>query len=341
MQTNLFSFNLPDKLIAKNPSGKRGESRLIVCERNEFCLPLHTLVDELPNLLSPGTVMVFNDTRVRKARVFAQRADTKGVSEFLFLRQTGKGEWDCIVNRTRRKLIGQNWLFPGDTVGTITDIRPDSIHTIKLNPNPDEFWFENHGHIPLPSYIGRAGNCEDEERYQTVYARNTGSAAAPTAGLHFTRKLIESLDKGKIEICWITLQVGLGTFAPVRAKSIQKHNMHFESYSIPQKTAKKVTAAKKEGRKVLAVGTTTVRALESSWNASELASGTGETDLFIYPGYSFKVVDQLFTNFHTPKSTLMMLVSAFLGRERLLEIYDIAIRENYRFFSYGDAMLIR
>lgn len=341
MQTSLFSFNLPDDLIARVPSEKRGDSRLIVCDRNKIGSLLHTVVAELPNLLSPGTVMVFNDTRVRKARVFAKRLDTEGVSEFLFLRKTHKEEWDCIVNRMRKKRIGQNWLFPGNTVGTVTNLRSDNVCTIRLNPNPDESWFESHGHIPLPSYIGRAGNCEDEERYQTVYGRNTGSAAAPTAGLHFTRETMRALREKSIDICWITLQVGLGTFTPVRAREIENHSMRFESYSIPSETAKKVIAAKKDGRKVLAVGTTTVRTLEASWGSDGLAGGAGKTNLFIYPGYKFKVVDQLFTNFHTPKSTLLMLVSAFLGRERLLNLYDIAIEKNYRFLSYGDAMLIR
>jgi len=285
--------------------------------------------------------MTFNDTRVRKARMPAQRPDTGGVAEFLFLRQSREGEWDCLVDRMRRKSIGQNWLFPAGILGTITDLRSDNVCTIKLNPIPDESWFESHGHIPLPSYIGRTGNCEDEERYQTVYGKNTGSAAAPTAGLHFTRGIMRALHENGIELCWITLQVGLGTFAPVRVRKIQNHTMHFECYSIPHETAEKITSAKKDGRKVLAVGTTVVRTLESSWSSNGLTSGAGKTNLFIYPGYRFKVVDQLLTNFHTPESTLLMLVSAFLGRERLLEIYNIAIERNYRFFSYGDAMLIR
>lgn len=341
MRTNLFSFDLPDELIARIPSNRRGDSRLIVCDGNKIGPPLHTAVSELPNFLSPGTVMVFNDTRVRKARVYAKRRDTEGTSEFLFLHQSREGEWDCIVNRMRKKRIGQNWLFPGDTVGTVTNLRSDNVCTVRLDPIPDESWFERYGHIPLPSYIGRTDNREDEERYQTVYGRNIGSAAAPTAGLHFTREIMRALHENDIEICWITLQVGLGTFEPVRVRDIQNHAMHFESYSIPHETAEKVTVAKKDDRKVLAVGTTTVRTLETSWNSGELTSGAGKTNLFIYPGYRFKVVDQLFTNFHTPKSTLLMLVSAFLGRERLLELYEVAIRENYRFFSYGDAMLIR
>jgi len=341
VRTSLFSFSLPDELIASFPSRRRGDSRLIVCDRNKTGSLLHTRVTDLPNLLDPGTVMVFNDTRVRKARVLAQRPDTGGVAEFLFLRQSREGEWDCMVNRMRRKRVGQNWHFPEDILGTITNFRSGDVCTVKLNPIPDESWFESHGHIPLPSYIGRAGNCEDEERYQTIYGRNTGSAAAPTAGLHFTREIMRALHESSIEICWITLQVGLGTFAPVRVRDIENHTMHFEGYSIPDKTAKKVTLAKRDGRKVLAVGTTTVRSLESSWDSNELSGGAGETGLFIYPGYRFKVVDQLFTNFHTPESTLLMLVSAFLGRERLLEIYNIAVEKNYRFFSYGDAMLIR
>ncbi len=341
MQTSLFSFDLPDDLIAQEPPQIRGTSRLMVLDRFGNEKPSHLSITDLPSLVDSGTVMVFNDTRVRKARLFAENKDTGGQGEFLFLNPTPEGSWDCIVDKAKRKKAGQIWVFPGGVCGTITGSPAGDRRTLQLNPVPSESWFEDYGHIPLPPYMRRPDNPEDSERYQTVYARNTGSAAAPTAGLHFTEEIIDTLEEKGVETAWVTLQVGLGTFAPVRADNITDHPMHSERYSVPEKTSEIVGRARRDGRKILAVGTTAVRTLEASWNGSEPEPGEGSTNLFIYPGYTFKVVDQIFTNFHTPKSSLLMLVSAFSGRERLLESYDIAIKERYRFFSYGDAMLIR
>jgi S-adenosylmethionine:tRNA ribosyltransferase-isomerase len=346
MQTSLFSFDLPPDLIASEPPPERGLSRLMVLERNGDASPRHRMMADLPALLEPGTLMVFNDTRVRKARMFAENAETGARSEFLFLEsalnpETGAAEWDCVVEKAKKKRAGQTWLFPGGVRGVITGVPASDRRTVALSDNPDESWFEEYGHIPLPPYIRRPDTPRDEERYQTVYARDTGSAAAPTAGLHFTPEILRQLTVKGIEIAWVTLQVGLGTFAPVRTDQVEDHSMHTERYHVPAGTSVKVRAARESGRNVLAVGTTSLRTLEASWNGREPEAGWGSTNLFIYPGYRFKAVDQLFTNFHTPHSSLLMLVSAFCGRERLLKAYGDAVQDRYRFFSYGDAMLIR
>ena len=378
MQTSLFSFNLPEHLIARHPPARRGASRLMVLSRRTAPEDaVHTRVDELPRFIRPGTVMVFNDTRVRKSRLFARNIRTGAEGEFLFLQPAGPrgwpderiagpaetlppgppatsqgrppaqpsgppGGWECIVNKAKRKRIGGQWRFPGGVTGTIISAPAGDRRVILLDPPPDERWFETHGRIPLPPYMRRPDEPEDAERYQTVYARHTGSAAAPTAGLHFTPELMDRLTAAGIRIAWVTLQVGLGTFAPVRSELITDHRMHAEVYSIPPATAALVESAKKEGRPVLAVGTTSVRSLEAAWSAGagRLRTGEGSTSLFIHPGRPLNVVDALFTNFHTPRSSLLMLVSAFYGREKLLNAYRIAVENQYRFFSYGDAMLI-
>ncbi|MCD6343581.1 MAG: tRNA preQ1(34) S-adenosylmethionine ribosyltransferase-isomerase QueA [Spirochaetaceae bacterium] len=341
MKTSLFSFNLPDNLIAQEPPRQRGSSRLMVLNRNNNVEPEHLNMKDLPSLIDPGTVMVFNDTRVRKARFFGENAETGGRGEFLFIHPAAHGEWDCVVDKAKKRKVGQKWIFPGEVVGTITGIPASDRRTVSLEPVPSENWFETYGHIPLPPYMRRPDNAADAERYQTVYARNTGSAAAPTAGLHFTDEILKALKDRDIQTAWVTLEVGLGTFAPVRTENIQDHPMHHEKYSVPAETSRIVGRARKEGRKILAVGTTAVRTLEASWKGHEPESGEGFTNLFIYPGYSFKAVDQIFTNFHTPNSSLLMLVSAFCGREKLMGAYDTAVQMKYRFFSYGDAMFIR
>jgi len=341
MQTSLFSFNLPVELIASEPPKTRGSCRLMRLSRAGNEAPVHLNMRDFVSLIPKGTVMVCNDTRVRKARVFARNVEDDSVGEFLFLRQSVDGEWDCIVNNARKKRVGQRWSFPGNVRGSITGTPASDRRTIRLNPQVDESWFEAHGHVPLPPYIRRPDNPLDVQRYQTVYAKRIGSVAAPTAGLHFTQEIFQELTSQGIEIAWLTLQVGLGSFSPVRTESIEDHTMHAERYYVPRATSVKVRDARESGRPVLAVGTTVVRALETSWNGNEPVVGEGSTDLFICPGYQFRVVDQLFTNFHMPHSSLLMMVSAFYGRKRLLEAYDEAVDERYRFFSYGDAMLIQ
>ncbi|RLW70243.1 MAG: tRNA preQ1(34) S-adenosylmethionine ribosyltransferase-isomerase QueA [spirochete symbiont of Stewartia floridana] len=341
MKTSLFSFDLPERLIAQTPLKERGCSRLMVLERNGSArLAAHRKVRDLPVLLKPGTLVVFNDTRVRKARLFATNQTTGGKGEFLFLRRIANGDWECMADKMKRKRYGQRWLFPDGAEGRIIGFSGDNTVILTLKPPPSEDWFERFGHMPLPPYIRRADAPIDCENYQTVYAREVGSVAAPTAGLHFTPEILKALEDREIQFAWVTLKVGSGTFLPVRCESIEDHLMHRESFHVPEETAQAVETAKREGRPILAVGTTTVRTLESAWNGTHLRAGHGVTDLFIYPGYEFGLVDELFTNFHTPKSSLIMMVSAFAGHERLLEAYRLAAEEEYRFYSYGDAMLI-
>ncbi len=300
----------------------------------------HETVQNLPGLIPPDTLMVFNDTKVRKARLYAVNADTGGRGEFLFLEQISTSEWDCLVDKAKKKRTGQEWVFPDDVTGRIIRASAENRRILHFDlPLPEE-WFERHGHMPLPPYIRRPDGPNDSRSYQTVYARQVGSAAAPTAGLHFTAEILDALKERGIRSAWINLRVGPGTFAPIRSETILDHTMHTEEYNVPQESALAVNSAKAEGRRILAVGTTSVRTLESAWNGKGIETGHGTTDIFIYPGFKFNVVDSMFTNFHTPGSSLLVLVSAFTGKERILEAYRRAVEEEYRFYSYGDAMLI-
>ncbi len=347
MRTDDFNFNLPEAQIAQYPAERRGESRLFVLDRTSG-RRTHSSVKELAAFLEPGTLMVFNDSRVRKARLYGTAADTGAQVEFLLLGPASGGAgvlvststWVAMVSKARRQRIGRSYSFPGGVEGRIVGEKDDEKIVEFSRPIGDDY-LDEVGHIPLPPYIKRGDESSDSERYQTVYARNTGSAACPTAGLHFTQPILDTIAAAGVDIEWVTLHVGLGTFLPVRVEQIERHKMHEEWYSVSEKTAAAVNAAKREGRKVLAVGTTSLRTLESAWGDGGLRAGAASTSIFIYPGYRFNVVDQLFTNFHTPMSTLLMLVSAFAGREAILDAYAEAVREGYRFFSYGDAMLIR
>jgi len=306
------------------------------------------MVSDVASFLEPGTVMVFNDSKVRKARLYGTALDTGAKVEFLLLSpvggQTGPAvsatSWIAMAGKARRQKIGRTYLFPGGIKGSIVGENADE-KIIEFDVPLGDAYLDVNGHIPLPPYIKRDDDTADSDRYQTVYARMTGSAACPTAGLHFTEAILDSIAAAGIQMEWVTLHVGLGTFLPVRAEQIEQHRMHEEWYSVSEKTAAAVNAAKREGRKILAVGTTSLRTLESAWGPGGLRAGASSTSIFIYPGYRFNVIDQLFTNFHTPKSTLLMLVSAFAGRESILDTYAEAIEKGYRFFSYGDAMLIR
>lgn len=356
MRTDDFNFDLPEELIAQYPPERRGMSRLFVLDRGSAGREdeaaggsyTHAGISEIARFVEPGTVMVFNDSKVRKGRLYAEALDTGAKVEFLIL-QPEKGtmdslgrsaRWRAICSKIRRQKPGRTYEFPSGIRGTIVG-ESDEERIVEFDTALGDTYFDTWGHIPLPPYIHRTDSESDSERYQTVYAHATGSAAAPTAGLHFTNEILENLVASGIELAWVTLHVGLGTFLPVRSERIEDHRMHSESYSVPEATAEAVNRAKREGRKVLAVGTTSLRTLESAWVGDHLGSGWGETSIFIYPGYQFKAVDMLFTNFHTPKSTLLMLVSAFAGREAILGAYREAIVRGYRFFSYGDAMLIR
>jgi S-adenosylmethionine:tRNA ribosyltransferase-isomerase len=360
VKTDDFSFDLPEELIAQFPPERRGESRLLVLHRDTGALE-HLAVRDIASRIEPGTLMVFNDSRVRKARIHGEALDTGAHVEFLLLRRLGDGVWEAAATKLKKQRAGRQYRFAEGVVGEIVgeaaagpagpgaDGQPSAgtadTRVVRFSPPIDDAWLERCGHIPLPPYIKRDDAVADAERYQTVYARTTGSAAAPTAGLHFTDGILADLDARGVERAWVTLHVGLGTFLPVRSEDIEDHSMHLEDYTVPEATAAAVMKAKREGRPILAVGTTSVRTLESAWvedagGAGALRSGPGSTRIFMYPGYRFKVVDRLFTNFHTPKSTLLMLVSAFAGRERILDAYAEAVRLRYRFFSYGDAMLI-
>ena len=308
----------------------------------------HSMVERLADHLAPGTLMVFNDSRVRKARMFGEALDTGGKTEFLLLRQRAGGAWEAVASRARRMRPGRRYAFPEGMVAEVVGLCDDDgggqrdTILVTFDPPLTEEYLERFGHVPLPPYIKRADENEDGERYQTIYSREVGSAACPTAGLHFTEGMLASLDTKGIKRAVVTLHVGLGTFLPVRTETVEGHAMHEEEYSVPEATVREVMAAKAEGRPILAVGTTSLRTLESAWTRDAgLCAGRDSTRIFIYPGYRFAVVDALFTNFHTPKSTLLMLVSAFAGRESILAAYVEAVRERYRFFSYGDAMLIK
>ncbi len=347
MRTDDFSFDLPEELVAQVPPERRGESRLMVLDRATGALE-HRALRDIVGLVEPGALMVFNDSRVRKARIFGEAEDTGARVEFLLLRSLGGGLWEAAASKLRRQRRGRRYSFPegvraesrGSAEAGPGD-RPESL-LLAFSPEIDEAYLERNGHVPLPPYIRRSDLPEDEERYQTVYSRAVGSAACPTAGLHFTDGILAALDASGVRRVAVTLHVGLGTFLPVRSDTVEDHAMHEECYEIGEEAARAVNEARAEGRPVYAVGTTSLRTLESAWDeGSGLRAGRASTRIFIYPGYRFKAVDRLFTNFHTPRSTLLMLVSAFAGRERILAAYAEAVRERYRFFSYGDAMLIR
>ncbi len=338
METSLFSFELPQGLIAQEPPGEREDARLLVLNR-QTGESTDSGVREIARWIEPGTLVVLNDSRVRKARLFAENPDGRRI-EFLLLAERQPGVWEALAGGSRRNRPGQSYLFPGGTRGEITG-REEDTRLIRFDPPIDDAYLEKHGHVPLPPYIKRPDTPRDTERYQTVFAREIGSAAAPTAGLHFTHGLLQTIEAKGVEIAYVTLHVGLGTFLPIRARNLEDHVMHEEAYRIPRRTKALIEKAQKEGRPVLAVGTTVVRSLESAWDGAGLREGEGRTRIFIYPGFRFNVVNALFTNFHTPGSSLLALVCAFAGTDLILKTYKEAVGKKYRFFSYGDAMLIR
>ena len=338
LKTSDFTFDLPDDLIAQAPPAVRGQSRLMVVDPAARTRSHHAVAD-LAAFVEPGTLLVFNDTRVRKARVFGT-TEHGGQVEAVFLRPLADGSWECLVNKAKKLKQGQRLTFPGGVTATV--LTPEgNVRALGFEPPATDAWLEAHGHLPLPPYIKRPDSDADAERYQTIYAREKGSAAAPTAGLHFTPELLTSLQNRGAELAFVTLEVGLGTFLPVRAEHVADHQMHTERYHVPSETAAALGRAHAEGRPVLAVGTTSLRTLEASFTPEGWQPGTGATDIFITPGYRFRAVTSLFTNFHTPESTLLMLVCAFAGREFLLDSYRDAVAQRYRFFSYGDAMLLK
>jgi S-adenosylmethionine:tRNA ribosyltransferase-isomerase len=363
-----FNYLLPEELIAQEPLADRAASQLLHLNRNEPDLRDRQFRD-FPDLLRPDDLVVFNNTRVFPARLYGRRSGTKaqpvspanpasrdflrGSIEVLLTRQLSQqpNEWECLVRPGRKIGVGEQLLFGDGFSANEPGLQSEVIarggfgeRRIRFLPVPDFFGVVDRiGHVPLPPYIGREDQLADRERYQTIYAREKGSVAAPTAGLHFTPEIFTRIKERGIETAEVTLHVGLGTFQPVREERVEDHKLHRESYSISEQAAAAISHALDAGRRVVAIGTTTVRTLE--YSAGKAPSGrpqpgSGEADIFIYPGHKFQVVGALLTNFHLPQSTLLMLVCAFAGKERVLEAYRRAVRERYRFYSYGDCMLV-
>ena len=339
MKRSDFSFELPPELIAQTPLAARDASRLLCLDKQNGTVR-HRVFSELPKLLRPGDCLVLNDSRVLPARLLGVRESGGGV-ELVLLRDLGDNCWECLTRPGRRTPPGTRLIFgDGALRGEVRELAPGGNRVVHFSY--DGIFLEvleRLGRMPLPPYIKE--ELQDAERYQTVYCRETGSAAAPTAGLHFTRELLGELERCGIRLCYLTLHVGLGTFRPVKEEEIENHPMHAEYCVVPEAAAQIVAQTRRDGGRVVAVGTTSCRTLESfAGEDGTLRPGSGWTDIFIYPGYRFKCVDALVTNFHLPESTLIMLVSALAGRENIMAAYNEAIRERYRFFSFGDAMLI-
>ncbi len=341
MKRSDFYYELPQELIAQTPAEPRNSSRLMKIDRASGRVE-HAHFYNLCDFLKKGDLLVMNDSRVLPARLFGVKENTGAVVEFLLLEQKGDKLWETLVRPGKKARKGARFSFgDGIMTGEIIDTVEEGNRLVKFECEGNFFTaLENVGQTPLPPYITE--KLEDKERYQTVYSRELGSAAAPTAGLHFTEEMLEDLRSKGINLAYVTLHVGLGTFRPVKEDNILEHKMHSEHYSLPKETAELINRTKAEGGRVIAVGTTSCRTLESvaSFNGGKVKECEGYTDIFIYPGYEFKVLDGLITNFHLPESTLIMLVSAFLGYENTMNAYKTAVEERYRFFSFGDAMLI-
>jgi S-adenosylmethionine:tRNA ribosyltransferase-isomerase len=337
-----YNYDLPEALIAQQPVAQRDRSRLLHLARVTGDVR-HGRFDDIAGLLDSGDVLVLNNTRVIPGRLLG-RKETGGQVEALildFAQGAAQGVFTCLVKASRRPKLGTRLLFDQGVTATVVALQERTCSLAFEGAADFEQTLERIGHMPLPPYIRRGDTDTDHTTYQTVYAEQKGAIAAPTAGLHFTRELLERLAQKGVQIVYVTLHVGYGTFLPVECDDIRDHRMHAEWFSLPATTADAVNAAKKDGRRAVAVGTTCVRTLEYCARPDgQLAAQSGQCDLFIYPGYAFKAVDAMITNFHLPKSTLLMLVSAFTGRETILSAYEEAVREKYRFFSYGDAMLI-
>ena len=339
MRKSDFYFDLPEELIAQTPLERRDSSRLLHLDKVTGELE-HRHFYDLLDYLREGDCMVFNDSRVLPARLIGARP-TGGSVELVLLRDLGEGRWECLSRPGRKTRPGTEILFGnGELKATVESVAEGGNRIVRFDYEGIFLEvLERLGKMPLPPYIKE--ELQDSERYQTVYSREIGSAAAPTAGLHFTKELMEKIAAKGVKLCYVTLHVGLGTFRPVKAEEIEDHEMHSEFCIIPEETARIVSEAKKNGGRVIAVGTTSCRTLESfAREDGSLPATSGWTNIFIYPGYTFKCIDALVTNFHLPESTLIMLVSALAGREHVLHAYEEAVKERYRFFSFGDAMFI-
>ena len=336
MRVSDFDYLLPEELIAQFPPAERSGARLLHVAGDRLS---DRVIRDLPALVQPGDVLVFNNTRVIRARVFGRKA-TGGELEMLVERVLGEHELLVQLGVSRKPRSGEQFMLDGDVRVTVLG-RDEAFFHVRVDcDEPVLEVLERIGHLPLPPYIQRADQDSDSSRYQTVYAREPGAVAAPTAGLHFDAALLQQLDAMGVQRVEVTLHVGAGTFQPVRVDNVAEHRMHSERYSIGEEAAVTLRQAQREGRRIMAVGTTSVRALESAAQQGEICAGSGDTDIFITPGYRFRMVDRLLTNFHLPKSTLLMLVSAFGGYAEMRAAYAHAVAARYRFFSYGDAMLL-
>ena len=341
MKVEDFNYNLPEELIAQTPLQQRDSSRLLVLDKKTGEIE-HKKFTDIINYLNEGDTLVLNDTKVLPARLIGEKEETKAVIEILLLKNICGDEWECLVKPARRIKVGTIVLFGnGKLKAECISEADEGIRHFRLLYNGILLEIlEELGTMPLPPYIHE--KLEDQSRYQTVYAKEVGSAAAPTAGLHFTKELLEKIQEKGINIAYVTLHVGLGTFRPVSVETIEEHEMHSEYYSMSKEVAELLTETKQKGNKIIAVGTTSTRTLETIMTKyNEFKECSGWTNIFIYPGYKFKAIDCLSTNFHLPKSTLVMLVSALAGKERILNAYNEAVNEKYRFFSFGDAMFIK
>lgn len=335
-----FNYDLPEELIAQDPLEDRSSSRLMVLHKDTGRIE-HKIFRDIIDYLNPGDCLVINDTKVIPARLMGIKEDTGAAIEVLLLKRNADDVWECLVKPGKKARIGARIIFgEGLLVGEIVDVIEDGNRMIKFHyEGIFEEILDKLGQMPLPPYITH--KLKDKNRYQTVYARNEGSAAAPTAGLHFTKELLEKIKEKGVNVVSITLHVGLGTFRPVKVDKIEEHHMHTETFNISKEAADTINRARAAGGRVIAVGTTSCRTLESAAaDDGTIPARSGDTDIFIYPGYKFKAIDCLITNFHLPESTLIMLVSALAGRDNIMNAYETAVKERYRFFSFGDAMFI-
>lgn len=341
MKTDDFDFELPENLIAQTPLEKRDNSKLLILNKETGEIE-HSNFHNIINELEEGDVLVLNDTKVMPARIYGTKEETDACIELLMLKETDKDTWECLSKPAKRVKIGTVISFgDGRLKARCVGIGEEGIRTFKLEYKGILYEvLDALGEMPLPPYIHE--KLEDKDRYQTVYAKNIGSAAAPTAGLHFTEELLNRIKEKNVQIVNVTLHVGLGTFRPVSVEDVTKHHMHSELYMMSRETAEMLNQAKEENRRIIAVGTTSTRTLETIMNTYGcFKECSGWTDIFIYPGYKFKAIDALITNFHLPKSTLIMLVSALAGKENILNAYNEAVKNEYRFFSFGDSMFIK
>lgn len=340
MKTDDFDFYLPEELIAQTPLLKRDSSKMMVLDRKTRTRSDHVFTDII-DYLEEGDTLVLNDTKVLPARLHGIKEDTKAHIEILLLKEEDADIWQCLVKPAKRIDVGTRIIFSDELSARCLEVREEGIRILKLEYTKILYEIlDKLGEMPLPPYI--KSHLEDKDRYQTVYAKNEGSAAAPTAGLHFTKALLTKIKEKGVNICYITLHVGLGTFRPVNVEDVTKHKMHSEYYIMTKETADILNNTRKNGKKIISVGTTSTRTLETIMKKYHtFKECSGWTDIFIYPGYKFEGIDALITNFHLPKSTLIMLVSAFADKDFILDSYKDAVNKKYRFFSFGDCMLIK